>query len=264
MYKPMISFFTSIGAKVFSSIGYIGSMALLLGESFLWIFVPPYKISRTIQQIYKIGFSSLGLVFMTALFTGMVLALQSAYSIKNVSDSMDFVATLVALSMSRELGPVLTALVIAGRVGASMAAEIGSMKVTEQIDALKTLATEPVKYLVVPRLVAIVIALPLLTLYADIIGMVGGCIIATGKLGVSYSIYHTITFETLEYKDVYTGLIKAFVFAIIICITACYEGFRTEEGSEGVGRSTTKAVVVSFILIIAADCLLTALFYFAS
>jgi phospholipid/cholesterol/gamma-HCH transport system permease protein len=173
-----------------------------------------------------------------------------------------YIASLVAFSMTRELAPVLTALIVAGRVGASITAEVGSMKVTEQIDALETLATNPVKYLVVPRFMALVITAPLLTLFADFIGIVGGYTIGVYKLGISHAMYMKNTWGPLKYKDVWTGLVKSIVFAVIICVVACYEGMKTEGGAEGVGRATTSSVVVSFILIIASDCFLTALFYF--
>ena len=162
----------------------------------------------------------------------------------------------------RELGPVLTALVIAGRVGASITAELGTMKVTEQIDALRTLAANPVKYLVVPRFLALIVMLPILTVYSDFIGMLGGYIIGVYKLLIGSTIYIKMTFDTLALKDIFTGLFKSVVFAGIICIISCYEGFMTEGGAEGVGKATTFSVVTSFILIIAADCLFTALFYF--
>ena len=191
----------------------------------------------------------------------MVLALQSAYQLTKMNAQM-YISSLVALSMVRELGPVLTALVIAGRVGASITAELGTMKVSEQIDALRTLAANPVKYLVVPRFLALCIMLPLLTVYADFIGIIGGYLIGVYKLLIGSTIYWKMTFDTLAFKDLFTGLFKSFVFAIIICIVSCYEGFVTEGGAEGVGKATTRSVVISFILIIAADCLFTALFYF--
>jgi len=173
-----------------------------------------------------------------------------------------YISSLVALSMVRELGPVLTALVVAGRVGASITAELGTMKVTEQIDALETLAANPVKYLVVPRFLALCLMLPLLTVYADFIGIMGGYLIGVYKLLIGPTIYMKMTYDPLVFKDVFTGLFKSFIFAIIICIVSCYEGFRAEGGAEGVGKATTLSVVTSFILIISADCLFTALFYF--
>ena len=166
------------------------------------------------------------------------------------------------MAMVRELGPVLTALVIAGRVGASITAELGTMKVTEQIDALETLAANPVKYLVVPRFLALCIMLPILTIYADFLGIIGGYLIGVYKLLIGPTIYLQMTYDSLVLKDLFTGLFKSLIFAVIICIVSCYEGFRAEGGAEGVGKATTLSVVTSFILIIAADCLFTAVFYF--
>ncbi len=213
------------------------------------------------DQMAKIGVASFPLVFLTALFTGIVLALQSAYQLQKMS-AETYVGSLVALSMTRELGPVLTALVIAGRVGAAITAEIGTMKVTEQIDALRTLGTDPIRYLAVPRLVALGIMLPVLVMYADIIGILGGYIVGVYKLGISHSMHMNMTWDPLRLKDVFTGLFKAWVFAMVIATIACHEGFETAGGAEGVGRSTTLSVVISFILIITSDCFFTALFYF--
>jgi len=168
----------------------------------------------------------------------------------------------VALSVTRELGPVLTAMMVAGRVGASMAAELGTMKVTEQIDALDSLATNPIHFLVVPRFIATVSMLFLLTIYADLIGMLGGFLVAVFKLGISQYIYINRSFSALVMKDIYTGLIKSVVFGVIISIVGCYYGFKARGGAEGVGHATTMAVVVSFILIIVFDTFFTALFYF--
>jgi len=211
--------------------------------------------------MYNIGVLSFPIVFLVSLFTGMVLALQSAYQLTKM-DAQMYISSLVALSVVRELGPVLTALVIAGRVGASITAELGTMKVTEQIDALETLAANPVKYLVVPRFLALCLMLPILTIYADFIGIAGGYLIGVYKLLIGPTIYMKMTFDPLMFKDIFSGLFKSLIFAVIICIVSCYEGFRTEGGAEGVGKSTTLSVVTSFILIIAADCLFTALFYF--
>ncbi len=234
-----------------------------MGETLFWIPMPPMRKRQIFEQMSKIGVDSLPIVSLISLFTGMVLALQSAYQMQKISAEM-YIASLVALSMTRELGPVLTALIVAGRVGASITAELGTMKVTEQIDALQTLATNPIKYLVVPRFLALIIMVPLLTLYADAIGGLGGYVIGTSKLHISHSMYMRMTWDPLKYKDVFTGLIKSFFFAIIICIIACYEGMTTEGGAEGVGRATTSSVVTSFILIIASDCFFTALFYFVT
>lgn len=252
---------TKIAVRFNDLFFYIGGVTLLFMKTVFWSFTPPLKAKQILEQMKRAGVDSLPIVFLTSFFTGMVLALQSAYQMQRISAQI-YIASLVALSMTRELGPVLTGLVVAGRVGAAITAELGTMKVTEQIDALETLATNPVKYLVVPRFLALLIMLPLLTLYADCIGVFGGYIIGVFKLNLSSSIYMNMTTNPLKLKDVFTGLFKSGIFAMIITIIGCYEGFRTEGGAEGVGRSTTLSVVTAFILIITADCLFTALFYF--
>lgn len=256
-------FLRMLGERFIGFIKYFGGMSVLMAETLFWIPIPPLRRRQIMEHMSKIGVDSLPIVSLISLFTGMVLALQSAYQMQKISAEM-YIASLVALSMTRELGPVLTALIVAGRVGASITAELGTMKVTEQIDALETLATNPIKYLVVPRFLALIVILPLLTLYADVIGGFGGYIIGTTKLNISHAMYMKNTWDPLKYKDIFTGLIKSFFFAIIICIVACYEGMTTEGGAEGVGRATTSSVVTSFILIIASDCFFTALFYFVS
>ncbi|NQU74573.1 MAG: ABC transporter permease [Candidatus Omnitrophica bacterium] len=258
----MLERLRELGAKFLNFMKYIGGLWTLFVETLLWTFQPPFKRKEIMDQMNKIGVNSVPIVFLTSLFTGMVLALQSAYQMQKISATM-YVASLVSLSMCRELGPVLTALVVAGRVGASITAELGTMKVTEQVDALETLATNPIKYLAVPRFVALFFMLPLLTIYADFIGILGGYLVGVGKLGVTSSLYWRMTYDPLVLKDFFTGLIKSFAFAIIICIVACYQGLNSEGGAEGVGRATTLSVVSSFILIISADCFFTALFYFA-
>ncbi len=241
---------------------YMGGVWLLWVEILRFVFIGPIRKFHVFEQMRKIGVSSLPVVSLISLFTGIVLALQSAYQMQKISAQL-YIASLVSLSMIRELGPVLTALVVAGRVGAAITAEIGTMKVTEQIDALRTLATNPVRYLSVPRFLALISMLPILTIYADFVGMFGGFVSGVYKLGIGAGIYIRMTYEPLALKDLFTGLAKSLVFGIIICVIACHEGFRTQGGAEGVGRATTLSVVMSFILIIAADCLFTALFYFA-
>ena len=238
-----------------------GGITLLFRDAVLTLFRTPLRWGSTVEQMDKIGVTSLPLVFLTALFTGMVLSLQSAYQLKLFA-AEQFTSDLVALSMTRELGPVLTAMVVAGRVGASIAAEIGTMKVTEQVDALKALAVDPIRYLVVPRLVAGFFMLFFLTIYADCIGMLGGYFVSVFKLGISSHQYLKRSIDILQIKDILTGLAKAFIFGTVISIVGCYFGFKTEGGAEGVGRSTTLAVVTALILIIALDCFFTAVFYF--
>jgi phospholipid/cholesterol/gamma-HCH transport system permease protein len=252
----------AVGEKFIDGARYIGGACILLAQTMFWLFSGPVKKKQVLDQMDKIGIKSLLIVLLTSLFTGMVLALQSAYQMQRMSAEM-YIASLVSLSVVRELGPVLTALVIAGRVGASITAELGTMKVTEQIDALEALATNPVKYLVVPRFLALLVMLPVLTIYADMIGILGGYIIGVFKLGIGSNMYWRMTYDPLIFKDIFTGLIKSVAFGIIIAIVACFQGLNTEGGAEGVGKATTLSVVVSFIMIIAADCFFTAMFYFA-
>ena len=254
-------FFINFGRNIISFFYFFGGLSNLAGQTIYRLFIPPYDRHRIMEQAKKAGLDSLPIISLVSLFIGFIFALQTAYFMQQLGSEM-YIASLVALSLVRELGPVITALVVAGRVGASITAELGTMQVTEQIDALETLATNPVKYLVVPRFIALTLMLPLLTLYADIIGIFGGFLICINKLGISSSLYINVTCETLKYKDLFTGLLKALFFGMIIAIVSCYEGFSVEGGAEGVGRATTRSVVVTFILIITADCFLTALFYF--
>ncbi len=249
------------GRRFISAIVYAGSTSLLLAQTLFWITMPPFRPRQIIEQMVKIGLDSLPIATLTSFFIGVVIAFQSAYQMLKVNAEM-YIPSLVSISITREIAPVLTALVVAGRVGASIAAELGSMKVTEQIDALEALATPPIKYLVAPRFIALFTMLPILTVYADFIGIVGGYLVSVYKLGLSHALYVKMTFLPLMLKDIFTGLFKSLVFAIIICIVSCYEGLRVEGGAEGVGRATTRAVVTSFILIIAFDALFTVLFYF--
>lgn len=257
----MRKLFLILGKKVLALFYLLGGLGYLASQTFYWLFIPPFKKERIFEQCKKAGMDSLPIVSLIAFFIGVIIALQTAYQMQRLGAEM-YIASIVALSMVRELGPVITALVVAGRVGASITAEIGSMQVTEQIDALQTLATSPIKYLVVPRLLALSIMEPLLTLYANIIGIFGSYLICVFRLGVSSGMYRYITFSALLYKDLFTGLFKALFFGMIIAFVSCYEGFNVQGGAEGVGKATARAVVTMFILIIAFDCFLTALFYF--
>lgn len=254
-------FLAKLGKDFVSFFFYLGDITVLFSKTVFASITPPWNKKKISQQMGKIGVNSLPLIFLTSIFTGMVLAFQGAYQMEKISAKI-YVASLVSLSLTRELAPVLTALVVAGRVGASITAELGTMKVTEQIDALESLATNPIRYLVVPRYYALLFMLPLLTIYADVIGMVGGFIVGVFKLNLGSTFYTTMTIETLRIKDVVTGLIKAFAFGLIICIVSCYEGLSAKGGAEGVGKVTTLSVVTSFILIIAVDCFFTILFYY--
>lgn len=240
---------------------FMGGLSNLATQAFYWTFMGPHRTRRIFQQAKKSGIDSLPIISLVAFFIGVIMALQTAYQMQRLGSEI-YIASIVALSMVRELGPVITALVIAGRVGAAITAEIGSMQVTEQIDALQTLATNPVNYLVVPRFLALSLMLPVLTLYANIIGIFGGWLICVHRLGISSSMYLNITFDSLLFKDLFTGLIKTIFFGMIITFVSCYEGFNVEGGAEGVGRATTRSVVTAFIFVIAADCFFTVLFYF--
>jgi len=254
-------FFINLGQRVIALCYFLGGLANLAGQTIYLTFVPPFQKDRIVEQAKKAGLDSFPIVSLVALFIGFIFALQTAYFMQRIGSEI-YIASMVALSLVRELGPVITALVVAGRVGASITAELGSMQVTEQIDALETLATNPIKYLIVPRFLALSIMLPLLTLYADTIGIFGSYLICVNKLGITSSMYQQITLSSLLYKDLFTGLFKTIFFGMIIAFVSCYEGFNVEGGAEGVGRATTRSVVISFVLILAADCFFTALFYF--
>jgi len=251
----------TLGEKAIELIRYVGALGIFMAEVSFWLFHPPFRLKEVLKQAEKIGVSSLPIISLISLFTGMVLALQSAYQMQKIQAEM-YIASLVALSMVRELGPVLTALVVAGRCGAAVTAEIATMKVTEQIDALETMATNPINYLVTPRFWAFLVSLIVLTIYANFIGVIGGYIVGVYKLGISHHMYMKMTFDPLRHSDIRNGLYKSLVFAIAICVIACFEGMRAQEGAEGVGKATTSSVVRSFVLIIASDCLLTAFMYF--
>lgn len=257
----LYDFFITLGSRVISFMYFVGGISNLALQTIYSVFVPPFKKDRILEQMKKAGFDSLPIVALVSLFIGFIFALQTAYFMQRIGSEI-YIASLVALSIVRELGPVITALVVAGRVGASITAELGSMQVTEQIDALETLAANPIKYLVMPRFLALSLMLPLLTLYSDAIGILGSYMICVFKLGISSNMYIRVTVEALYYKDLFTGLFKTIFFGMIISLVSCFEAFNVQGGAEGVGRATTRSVVFSFILIIIADCLFTAMFYF--
>lgn len=236
-------------------------------EILYWIILGPFKgkaphSTSIFHQMIFVGLRSVIIVFFVTLFTGIVMAMQSAYQLQKMGAVL-YVSSLVAISLCRELSPVLTALVVAGRVGSAFAAELGTMKVSEQIEALDTMAINPVRFLAAPRFVALFFMLPCLTVLGNLSGILGGFLVGTNSLNINPDLYMQTTFKYLELKDINTGLIKSFIFAMIIALVGCYEGLNTKGGAEGVGKATTKSVVVSFILIILADCVLTAVFYFS-
>lgn len=248
---------TSLGRVIIGFTGETGRVMLLLFNTLKQMIIPPFEITNIIKQMHEVGVRSIPVVLVTGLFTGMVLALQSYTGFKRFGAEA-LVGSVVALSMTREMGPVLTGLIVAGRAGAAMAAELGTMRVTEQIDALETLATNPTKYLIVPRFIAGMIMLPALTVVSDIIGIMGGYMITVGLYGASPTQYWNRTWNFLEVADIYNGLIKACFFGMSIALLSCYTGFYSEGGAEGVGKATTGAVVMSFMTILISDYFLSA------
>jgi phospholipid/cholesterol/gamma-HCH transport system permease protein len=256
----MSSLFDIIGIWVLRFLAESGKVMIFSFKTLTWAFRPPFDIRNLLKQMEEVGIKSVPVVLITGAFTGMVLALQSYTGFKRFNAEA-FVGTVVALSMTRELGPVLSGLMVSGRVGSAMAAELGTMQVTEQIDALYTLATNPIKYLIVPRFLASVIIMPILAVFADVVGILGGYLVSVNLLGSNPTIYVRRTFDYLDLDDIYIGLLKATVFGMIISIIGCYQGFHTQGGAEGVGKATTKAVVVSSLLILIANYFITALFF---
>ena len=256
----MIEFLASVGAAFLGFVAAAGRLAVFAGRALAAGFTPPYYPRLIARQIVYMGYFSLPVVGLTALFTGMVLALQS-YTGFSRFNAESAIATVVVLSVTRELGPVIAGLMVAGRVGAAMAAEIGTMRVTEQIDALTTLSTDPLRYLVLPRLLAGLVTLPLLVLVADIVGVFGGFLVATYKLNFNAVTYLTQTERYLETIDVVSGLVKAAVFGFIVALMGCYHGYHSRGGAEGVGQATTYAVVSASILILLFNYFLTQAFF---
>jgi phospholipid/cholesterol/gamma-HCH transport system permease protein len=250
----------TIGAVFLAFLATVGRLARFAAQALAAIFSPPYFPRLIARQVLYIGYYSLPVVGLTALFTGMVLALQS-YTGFSRFNAQSAVATVVVLSMTRELGPVIASLMVAGRVGAAMAAEIGTMRVTEQIDAMTTLSTDPLRYLVLPRLIAGLVTMPVLVLVADIVGVFGGFLVGTYKLEFNPVTYLTQTEQYLQTMDVASGLIKAAVFGFIIALMGCYHGYHSRGGAEGVGQATTHAVVSSSILILIFNYALTQAFF---
>src|SRR5438445_8157901 len=255
-----MNFLANIGRATLTVLAHIGRLAQFTGQALAALVSPPIYTRLILGQMLSIGYYSLPVVGLTAFFTGGVLALQ-IYLGGNRFGAEAIVPQVVVLGITRELGPVIAGLMIAGRVAAAIAAEIGTMKVTEQIDALTTLATNPVKYLVVPRLVAAVITMPILVAIADSIGVFGGYVVSTQSLNFNGAVYIKNTVDFMTHSDVQSGLIKSAVFGFIIALMGCYNGFHSKGGAQGVGTATTNAVVSSSILILAANYILTSVFF---
>lgn len=256
----MLNRVAAVGRAALSVCRTVGMVALFALEGLSHLLRPPFYTRLFVKHLLEIAYFSLPVVALTAIFTGMALALQSYTGFARFN-AEDAVAKVVVLSITRELGPVLAGLMVAGRIGASFAAEIGTMRVTDQIDALSTLSTNPMKYLVAPRLLAGVIAMPFLVLVADILGVMGGWLIGTTKLGFNSASYLRTTMDFLEVMDVVSGLVKATVFGFVITLMGCWCGYNSRGGAQGVGAATTAAVVSSCILILALNYVLTEIFF---
>lgn len=250
----------SVGSMILGFLAAVGRLADFTALSVRHCFAPPFFPSQLLRQLIDIGYYSLPVVGMTALFTGMVLALQSFTGFARFN-AEGAIAGVVVLSITRELSPVLAGLMVAGRVGAAIAAEIATMRVTEQIDAMRTLSVNPFKYLIAPRLIAATLTLPILVLIGDIIGVYGGYIVSIYSLGFSPGSYLSQTWDMVEKIDVLSGLCKAGVFGFIVAIMGCYHGFNSARGAQGVGAATTNAVVSSSILILIFNYLITQVFF---
>jgi phospholipid/cholesterol/gamma-HCH transport system permease protein len=249
-----------LGRAVLAGIEEMGKIILLFISVLVWMFRPPLKLHNIFKQMEFVGVKSIFVVVLTGTFTGMVLALQSYHGFRMFS-AESLVGGTVALSMTRELGPVLTALMVTARAGSAMAAELGTMRVTEQIDALYVMAANPVKHLIVPRVIAGVLMAPLLTVVSDFMGILGGYFVGVHILGINPGIFIKNITRLVDLNDIYNGLVKAACFGLILSLIGCYKGFNTYGGAEGVGRATTEAVVLASITILISDYFLTAIMF---
>ncbi|MBP3346932.1 MAG: ABC transporter permease [Alphaproteobacteria bacterium] len=258
--KYIENFLRKQGKPLVTFISRLGELSLFIAKSLYNCVTPPFYLRLLGKQMIDIGFYSLPVVGLTTIFAGMVIALQS-YSGFARFGAESAVASVVLISVTRELAPVLSALMVAGRIGAAMAAEIGTMRVTEQIDALTTLSTNPFKYLVAPRIIAGILVLPLLVLFGDVIGIFGGYVIGVYKLGFNPANYINSTLQELQAIDITTGVVKACVFGFIISLMGCYNGYKSKGGAQGVGEATTNAVVSASILILIFNYIITEVFF---
>jgi phospholipid/cholesterol/gamma-HCH transport system permease protein len=258
---------SQIGENTFNCLGYLGSLVSLGGRAAYYTVAGPFqgkpiRLSRAISQAMEVGVRALPILSLITFFIGLILALQAAYELRRFG-AMSAVATAVAISMSRELGPLITAIVVIGRSGSAFAAEIGTMKVNEEIDALETMAISPVRFLVAPKFLAMMVMVPCLTIWANAMGILGGAFFGVAKADFTLARYLRVSIDSLLLHDITTGLVKAVMFGITITAVGCLEGLSTGAGAEQVGRSTTRAVVMSIFLVIVVDLFFTALFFFA-
>ena len=250
----------ALGRSVLYSVEEMGRIVLLFISVLGWMFRPPLRLRLIFKQMEFVGVRSIFVVVLTGMFTGMVMALQGYHGFRMFS-AEGMVGATVALGMTRELGPVLTSLMVTARAGSAMAAEIGTMKVTEQVDALYVMAANPIQYLIVPRVIAGVIMVPFLTVISDFVGIVGGYFVGVGLLNINAGIFMKNITKMVELSDIFNGLVKAACFGLILSLVGCYKGFHTTGGAEGVGRATTEAVVLASITILISDYFLTALMF---
>src|SRR5580700_5556868 len=257
---------SQIGGGVTSGLAYIGSLTTLAWKAAYFTFVAPFRgkplrLQRAVSQALEVGVRALPILSLITFFIGLILALQAAYELRKFG-AMDLVATAVAISMTRELGPLITAIVVIGRSGSAFAAEIGTMKVNEEIDALETMAISPVQFLVAPKFIAMMLMLPCLTIWANFMGVLGGSLFGVWKADFSWISYMHATMDALFLRDIVTGLIKSIMFGMTITAVGCSEGLATGTGAESVGKSTTSAVVVSIFLVVIVDLVFTTIFFF--
>ena len=258
--------FGFIGRRTISFFRDLHDAARLINNTFYWTFISPFRgkplrLRASISEMVKTGYNSVPIVAVISFFVGIILALQAAYQLKKVG-ALIYVANLVGVSLTRELGPILTAIIVAGRSGSAFAAEIGSMKAAEEVDALISMGINPLRFLVAPKLIALMIMLPALTLFSDFIGIMGGLLLSKAALDINPYNYFQQTVNSLLIKDIMTGLVKAWAFGVVITIVGAYEGFKVEGGAEEVGRRTTASVVASIFLVIVFDLFFTTLFYY--
>jgi phospholipid/cholesterol/gamma-HCH transport system permease protein len=258
----------TIGESTINTLAYVGGLAQLTGGAARAVFIAPFRggklrLGRAIHQAMAIGVEALPIVSLISFFVGTILALEGAYELRKFG-ALNMVANAVAVTMTRELGPLMTAIVVIGRSGSAFAAEIGTMKVNEEIDALETMALDPVHFLVAPKFLAMILMMPCLTTWADFMGVLGGAFFGIGAAGFTLHTYIQATLDALILRDIMTGLIKSVMFALVITAVGCHEGFLTGLGSEQVGRSTTAAVVKSIFLVVVVDLVFTGIFYFTA
>jgi phospholipid/cholesterol/gamma-HCH transport system permease protein len=263
-----MQFVSQIGGGVTNSLAYVGALASLGGRAAYYTFIGPFqgkplRLQRAVSQAMDVGVRALPILSLITFFIGLILALQAAYELRRFG-AMNYVATAVAISMSRELGPLITAIVVIGRSGSAFAAEIGTMKVTEEIDALETMAISPIRFLVTPKFLAMIVMLPCLTIWANAMGIMGGSLFGVAQADFTFMRYIQVSLDSLFLRDIMTGLVKSVMFGITITAVGCQEGLATGAGAEQVGRSTTRAVVMSIFLVVLVDLVFTCLFFFVS